>query len=134
MIPVLWVSLESLPLNINGKIDKKALPEPDAAELLSNQYVAPRNELESKLAVIWKEILLVERVGVNDNFFDLGGHSLLVMRLISAVRRELKVELAISTFFELLTIEELANYIKVNQNNFQPELEDYDTNYDTIKL
>ena len=130
MIPVLWVSLESLPLTINGKIDKKMLPDPDASDLLSDQFIAPRTELESRLADIWKEILLVERVGVRDNFFDLGGHSLLVMRLIAAIRRELKVELAISTFFELLTIEELANYIKVNQNGFQVKPE----NYDTIKL
>jgi amino acid adenylation domain-containing protein len=130
MIPVLWVPLESLPLTTNGKINKKALPDPDASDLLSDQFVAPRTDLESRLADIWKEILGVERVGVHDNFFDLGGHSLLVMRLISAIRKELKVELAISTFFELLTIEGLANYIKVNQNIVQKTKE----NYDTIKL
>jgi len=73
---------------------------------------------------------MVERVGIHDNFFELGGHSLLVMRLISSVRRELKIELAITTFFELVTIAELASYIKVNQGGFQAAPE----NYDTIKL
>lgn len=127
MVPGLWVEMEDLPLTPNGKIDKKALPDPDALELLSNQYVAPRTELEIQLADIWKEILSIERVGVQDNFFELGGHSLLVMRLISSIRRELKIELSIATFFELGTIEELANYIKVNQQQDPIILENYDT-------
>ena len=109
------------------KIDRKALPDADASELLHNEYVAPRSELEEKLVEIWKELLQVERVGVKDNFFELGGHSLLVIRLISSIRRELKIEVAISTFFELVTVEQLANYIKVNQQNFQAKLEDVDT-------
>ncbi|MEO6219285.1 MAG: non-ribosomal peptide synthetase, partial [Ginsengibacter sp.] len=130
MIPSLWIELKDFPLTPNGKIDKKAFPEPDVTGFLSNQFVAPRNDLEAKLAGIWKEILKVERVGVYDNFFELGGHSLLVMRLISSIKRELKIDLEISTLFELLTIEELANYIKVTQSNYQAEFE----NYDTIKL
>jgi amino acid adenylation domain-containing protein/non-ribosomal peptide synthase protein (TIGR01720 family)/FkbM family methyltransferase len=130
MVPALWVELEDLPLTPNGKIDRKALPDPDATELLNQRFVAPRNELEEKLAAIWKEILQVEQVGVHDNFFELGGHSLLVMRLISSVRRELKIELAIATFFELVTIEELANYIKVNQLHVPVSFE----NHDTFKL
>jgi acyl carrier protein len=130
MVPALWVELEDLPLTPNGKIDRKALPDPDATELLHQRFVAPRNEVEEKLATIWKEILQVEQVGVHDNFFELGGHSLLVMRLISSVRRELKIELAIATFFELVTIEELANYIKVNQLHVPVSFE----NHDTFKL
>jgi acyl-coenzyme A synthetase/AMP-(fatty) acid ligase len=69
MLPALWVELETLPLSPNGKVDKKALPDPDASELQSNEYVAPRNELEQKLADIWQELLGLERVGINDNFF-----------------------------------------------------------------
>lgn len=130
MIPALWVELEMLPLTPNGKIDRKALPDPDASELLNNEYLAPRNELETRLVAIWKELLQTERVGVRDNFFELGGHSLLVLRLLSSIRKELKVEVAVGTFFELVTIEQLANYIKVNQQSFKPKIE----NYDTIKL
>ena len=92
MVPALWVELESLPLTQNGKIDKKALPDPDASELLSNEYVAPRNETERIIAEIWKELLQVDRVGIHDNFFELGGHSLLAMRVISSIRRELESE------------------------------------------
>ncbi len=127
MIPALWVEIDHLPLTSNGKIDKKSLPEPDAAELLSNEFVAPRNELESKLAEIWKRILGVERVGVRDNFFELGGHSLLIMRLISVVKRDLKVDVPVNALFELFTVEELAKYIKLVQNKHQPQLQEYDT-------
>jgi len=127
MVPGLWMELEDLPLTPNGKTDRKALPDPDVMVLLSNQYIAPRTELEMQLADIWKEILSLEQVGIQDNFFELGGHSLLVMRLISSIRRELKIELSIATFFELGTIEELANYIKVNQQQAPIILENYDT-------
>ncbi|MEO7768781.1 MAG: amino acid adenylation domain-containing protein, partial [Ferruginibacter sp.] len=127
MVPAILVELESLPLTANGKIDRKALPDPDIAEGLSGQYVAPRTEMEIKLAEIWQEVLEVDRVGIHDNFFDLGGHSLLAVRLISMVRKELEIELAINTFFDLPTIEELANYIKLTKNNYQVELEEYDT-------
>jgi acyl-coenzyme A synthetase/AMP-(fatty) acid ligase len=71
MIPAQWVEMESFPVTSSGKIDKKALPDPDASELLSNEYQAPSNETETVLAEVWKELLHVERVGVNDNFFDL---------------------------------------------------------------
>ena len=126
MVPGLWIELTDFPLTANGKIDKKAFPEPNAAEFLSNQFIAPRTELEIRLADMWKEILAIERVGIQDNFFELGGHSLLVMRLISTIKRELKIELPINTFFELLTIEELAKYIKLMQSNYQEVPEDYD--------
>ncbi|MEO7583966.1 MAG: non-ribosomal peptide synthase/polyketide synthase [Ferruginibacter sp.] len=127
MVPGLWVELEDLPLTPNGKVDRKALPDPDALELSGNQYVAPRNKIESQLAEIWKEILVVERVGVHDNFFELGGHSLLVMRLISSIRKELKIELPIASLFELGTIGELASYITVNLQQEPVALENFDT-------
>ena len=127
MIPALWIELENLPLTPNGKIDKKALPDPDVTELLAGEYVAPGNELEEQLVVIWQDLLSLEKIGIRDNFFELGGHSLQVIRMLSAIRKELKVEVAINTFFELATIEGLANYIKVNQQNFKSKIEDYDT-------
>ena len=108
MVPALWVQLETLPLTVNGKIDRKALPDPDASGLESSEYVAPRSEVETKLAEIWQELLDVERVGVQDNFFELGGDSLLAIRLISAIRRELVVEMPISDIFEYPTISLLA--------------------------
>ncbi|MEO7533477.1 MAG: amino acid adenylation domain-containing protein, partial [Ferruginibacter sp.] len=118
MIPQLWVELESMPLTPNGKIDKKALPDPDASELLTNEYVAPRNELEGKLAGIWQELLNQERIGIYDNFFELGGHSLLAMRVISAIRRELEAELAIKALFVNPTIASLAVHLQGQHKEF----------------
>ena len=111
MIPALWVEMESLPLNTSGKINKKALPDIDASELLRNEYIAPRNETEEKLAAIWKDLLNIEQAGINDNFFELGGHSLLAIRLISAIRREFNSEISIKDIFYYPTITELADLI-----------------------
>jgi acyl-coenzyme A synthetase/AMP-(fatty) acid ligase/aryl carrier-like protein len=87
MIPSIWVELESLPLTSNGKIDKKKLPDPDADELLTNEFTAPESNIEKDLAMIWKELLHVERVGIHDNFFELGGDSIITIQLVSRARR-----------------------------------------------
>jgi amino acid adenylation domain-containing protein len=111
MVPSLLVELDHLPLTINGKVDKKALPDPDAAALLANEYVAPRNEAEQQLATIWKELLGVERVGIYDNFFELGGHSLLATRLISILRNRLNAELSIRSLFLYPTVAAQTAYL-----------------------
>jgi acyl carrier protein len=111
MVPSVWIALETMPLTPNGKIDRKALPEPDASGL-ANEYIAPRNELEIKLAKIWEELLKVERVGIHDNFFELGGHSLLAMRVISSVRRQLELEAGIKELFIYPTIASLAAHLR----------------------
>ncbi|MEP7252799.1 MAG: amino acid adenylation domain-containing protein [Ginsengibacter sp.] len=117
MVPVSWVQLDQFPLTSNGKVNKKALPDPGAAQLIANEYVVPRNELESGLAEIWKELLQVDRVGVYDNFFELGGHSLLVIILVSAIRKKLKIELAINDIFIYPTIADFAeNFIEKIKN------------------
>ncbi len=110
MVPTSWVVLEALPLTHNGKIDKKALPEPTLNDL-SNEYIAPTNELETKLANIWSEILQIDQVGVNDNFFELGGHSLLAIRLVSAIRGKLDLTLTINDIFIYPTIAAFANNV-----------------------
>ncbi|RDV11083.1 amino acid adenylation domain-containing protein, partial [Pontibacter diazotrophicus] len=111
MVPSLLVELEEIPLTSNGKVNKKALPEVDASEALTNSYVAPRTETEEKLVAIWQELLQVERVGVEDNFFELGGHSLLATRLQSMVRKALEAELQIKDVFAFPTIAALAQQI-----------------------
>jgi amino acid adenylation domain-containing protein len=92
MVPAAFVALDALPLSPNGKVDRRALPAPDctAAE---ETYVAPRTAVEEVLAGMWMEVLPVERVGVDDDFFDLGGESVLVMRLIAGLRAQLGIEL-----------------------------------------
>ncbi|SEB35211.1 amino acid adenylation domain-containing protein [Tenacibaculum sp. MAR_2009_124] len=108
MVPMLWITLEEMPLTANGKIDKKSLPEPDTSQLSTREYVAPRNEIEKQLVAIWQELLGVEKIGVNDDFFELGGHSLLATRLVSLIRKNLEREIAIRDVFEYTTIASLA--------------------------
>jgi hypothetical protein len=87
MVPAAFVLLEALPLTINGKVDRRSLPEPDTARPdLAEAFVAPRTAEEKALAEIWEKILGVEKVGIHDNFFELGGHSLLATQLISRLR------------------------------------------------
>ncbi|SIT65154.1 MULTISPECIES: non-ribosomal peptide synthetase [Burkholderiaceae] len=111
MMPSAFVRLDAFPLTPNGKLDRRALPEPDDAALAHQAYEAPQGELETTLAAIWAELLGVERVGRHDSFFVLGGHSLLAMRLMSRVRNVLGVELAIRTLFEAPTLAGLARHL-----------------------
>ena len=111
MIPAVFVELVSMPLTANGKIDRKSLPDPDAEELLSSGYLAPRNETEAKLAAIWEDVLEVEQVGVHNDFFELGGHSLLAVRLISAIRKAFVVEMPIGDIFDYPTVALLAQQV-----------------------
>src|SRR5262249_21412208 len=93
MIPAAYVRLEKLPLTANGKVDRKALPAPEAGAYGSNGYEAPIGAMEVAVAGIWTELLKMERVGRQDNFFELGGHSLLATQFVSRVRETFKVEL-----------------------------------------
>ena len=99
MVPSHLLFLERMPLSPNGKLDRRALPKPDTS-LSQQAYRAPRSELEQRVAAIWKEILEVERVGLDDNFFELGGHSLLATRVISRVRQELSIDVSLKSLFE----------------------------------
>ncbi|GAA0644495.1 hypothetical protein GCM10010174_79340 [Kutzneria viridogrisea] len=109
MVPSLFVPLESLPLTQNGKLDTKALPDPlEAARVNQTEYVAPRTDTETVLAAIWADVLGVDRVGVSDDFFLIGGHSLAVTRVISKIRAELGSEVPIRWLFDAPTIAGLA--------------------------
>ncbi len=112
MVPLHWLWLDRLPLNANGKLDRKALPALEIGQLHSQDYLAPRNELESTLAGIWAEVLKVERVGVQDNFFELGGHSLLATQIASRVQKTLQRDVPLRAMFECSTVAELAEYIE----------------------
>ncbi|MBO9205113.1 MULTISPECIES: amino acid adenylation domain-containing protein, partial [Niastella] len=108
MVPSLLVRLKSIPLNPNGKIDRKLLAEMDMTGALTSEYVAPRNETEQLLAAIWQDLLDIPQVGMHDNFFELGGHSLMAIRVISAVRKQWNREIAIREIFDHPTIAGLA--------------------------
>lgn len=111
MIPAYFVLLEKLPLNPNGKVDLKQLPEPGAAAG-GGAYVAPRDTLEEELAAIWQEVLGVRNVGIDDHFFRLGGHSLKAAQLTLKVYREFHVDLQLAEFFEAPHIRGMAEIIR----------------------
>ncbi len=109
MLPSIFVQLSNLPLTVNGKVDRKGLPVPNY-DLLGgkHRYIAPRTPLEQILADAWKNVLGIERLGVDDNFFELGGHSLLAMRVVSIIAKQLNREVLVKWVFENQTIQQLA--------------------------
>ncbi|WP_287815496.1 phosphopantetheine-binding protein, partial [Pseudomonas sp.] len=110
MVPRHWQALDQLPLNANGKLDRKALPALAFGTAL--QYQAPSSDLERTLAGIWAEVLGAERVGVTDNFFDLGGHSLLATQIASRVQQALQRNVPLRAMFECSTVQALARHIE----------------------
>ncbi|MEA5505986.1 amino acid adenylation domain-containing protein [Halotia wernerae UHCC 0503] len=116
MVPSAFVLLEKLPLTPNGKVDRRALPIPDQTDSnIGTNYIAPRTPVEEQLAIIWTELLKVKQVGIEDNFFDLGGHSLLLTQLIFQIRQTWKIELPLSSLLEMPTIASLAQSIETAQ-------------------
>jgi acyl carrier protein len=109
MIPSAFVVLDSLPLTPSGKVDRLALPAPDAANGSgADAYVAPRTPVEEAVAAIWADVLGIERVGADDDFFALGGHSLLATQIIAQIRSNLSVNLPLHSLFTAPTVATLA--------------------------
>ena len=115
MVPSVFMMLEALPLTSNGKVDRKALPQPDEGHLNHAEYEAPVGETEIILAGIWQSLLGVELIGRQDNFFTLGAHSLLAVRLISLVQQNLDRQLGLKTLFENPVLELLAQALDTSQ-------------------
>ena len=109
MLPSLFFTLDAMPLGPNGKIDRHALPAPERRHRESSRrFVGPRTPLEQQLAAIWADVLGTERIGVDDNFFDLGGHSLAATQVISRMRKTLDLDLPLRSFFEAPTLAAIA--------------------------
>jgi amino acid adenylation domain-containing protein len=112
MVPSAWVTLEALPLTANGKVDRKALPAPDSQRPeLSSAYIAPRSAIEGDIAAVWQEVLGIENAGVNDNFFDLGGHSLQAVQVHGKLRAKFGKNLLLFELFQFPTIAAMAKRI-----------------------
>jgi amino acid adenylation domain-containing protein len=111
MVPAAYVKLEQFPLTPNGKLDRKALPDPGVQAYAGRGYEAPRGEVEETLARIWAQLLKVERVGRNDNFFELGGHSLLVITLVERINLDFDVQVTLSDIFLNALLYQLAGKI-----------------------
>jgi len=113
MIPVAFVRLETLPLTPNGKVDRRALPAPELGQLRQAEPVAPpRSEVEKQVTALWQELLQLEQVSIHDNFFILGGHSLLTVQLVMQIKQRFAVALSLKHFFAGPTIAQLAAQIE----------------------
>ncbi len=111
MVPSIIVVLPSLPLSPNGKLDRKALPEPDFSPETRRQESTPRNDIERQLAGIWSGLLGLDSVGIHDNFFELGGHSLLVMQMLFQIRTTFGEQLSVHSIFNAPTISQLSKLL-----------------------
>jgi tyrocidine synthetase-3 len=117
MVPAYFMVLEKMPLNPNGKVDRKALPEPDLTS--KNNYVPPQNDTETRLAEIWAEVLGVDKkkVSIHDNFFLSGGHSLKATTLIGKIHKAFRVEIPIAEIFKQPTIKNISRYIEQSKES-----------------
>jgi acyl carrier protein len=121
MVPSAFVLLDRLPLNQNGKVDKKALPAPGAPGGSGRDRVPPRGPVEEAVAAVWKDVLGLESVSVHDNFFDLGGHSMLAARLLGRLHDAFAVDVPLRSLFQQPTVAGLAEVIQALQWIEQPE-------------
>jgi amino acid adenylation domain-containing protein len=118
MIPACFVEIEKIPLNSNSKLDRKALPQPlDSDFHIGGEYVAPDNDLQRIIAEIWQDVLGKEKVGIQDNFFDIGGNSLDFVKVGSKLKAKLNEEMAVVTLFTYPTISSLAHYLSRDREN-----------------
>ncbi len=125
MIPSYFIYLDEIPLTVNGKVDRKALPEPDGNINLGTEYVAPTNEIEMKLASFWREVLGLEKVGINDNFFELGGDSIKAIQILARLN-QIGINITVKDIFRHKTIKNLlknVNYTKEKEIISQKEVE-----------
>ena len=111
MVPALYIPIERIPLNANGKVQRRNLPNP--AQFWSvKEYVAPRTEMETAIAAIWQSVLKIEQISVDENFFDVGGHSLLAIQIVSRVKERYDVEFTMRRLMEVASIEGMASYVE----------------------
>jgi amino acid adenylation domain-containing protein len=115
MLPGMIIEMESFPANINGKLDVKALPAPNERLAITKEYVAPTNETEEELQAIWQQLLGLTRISITDNFFQVGGDSLTVLKLRQRIQEELRVEVNVVDLFSHTTIRDFAAFISQNQ-------------------
>ncbi|MGW8959227.1 amino acid adenylation domain-containing protein [Paenibacillus sp. NPDC055715] len=112
MVPSYFVQMEQLPLTPNGKVDRRALPQPEGSVSSGAEYVPPQNQLQIQLVSIWKDVLELDRIGIKDNFFEAGGHSLRATHVISLIHKELHKNVQLKDLFQHPTIEQLAHVIE----------------------
>jgi aryl carrier-like protein len=134
MVPSVLIWLDALPLTPNGKVDRRALPAPTGARpYLANEYVPPRNPVEKALAESWGEVLGLEKVGIDDNFFIIGGDSMRIVQAISRAQR-LRVTFSVYQLYQCQTIRELAQVAVVSEPSMSEEPPPHQENEDEAEL
>jgi acyl carrier protein len=113
MLPSIFIFLERLPISANGKLDRSALPDPpENRPELDTAYVPPKSRLEHRLAEMWSEIFSLDRIGIHDDFFALGGDSLMATRLVSRIQQVFRIALPMSSVFTAPTVYQLALWLR----------------------
>jgi acyl carrier protein len=132
------VILDALPLTPNGKVDRRGLPKPDQTRLdVEANYVAPHTQVERTIAAVWQEVLHLENIGIHDNFFEIGGHSLIATQIISRLRQVFQMDLSVRTLFEAPTIASFAEcceILKGTVQKLQDSFDIYDGEYEEIEI
>ncbi|MCB2354693.1 non-ribosomal peptide synthetase [Clostridium estertheticum] len=131
MIPSYFIYIDEIPLTQNGKVDKKALPDP---KVDSNELVLPRNKLEEKLLKIWRKVIGTEKIGVKDGFFDLGGNSINAQRIINLIYKNFNVRLNIRKLYSNSSVENVARYIEDNPNMYCGEVTSVELQQSSVKF
>ncbi|GAB1537675.1 hypothetical protein NUACC21_03250 [Scytonema sp. NUACC21] len=115
MVPTAFIFLNTLPLTSNGKVNRRVLPLPENYSTQNNLYVAPKTELQQTIADTWQTVLGIEKVSINDNFFDLGGHSLLISQVNAQLREKLQRDISVVEMFQYPSISSLAEHLSKEQ-------------------
>ena len=127
MLPSIFVKMDTMPLTPNGKIDRKSLPSPKMERPeLSQELILPQDELQKSLSLFWGKVLKIDKIGIDDNFFDLGGDSLLSVQLVTLLEKEMKTDIPVVKFFQYPTIRSFAEYIeskKISKRDMQDRSE-----------
>jgi amino acid adenylation domain-containing protein/thioester reductase-like protein len=114
MVPSFFIEMKVLPLTANGKVNRKALPLPEASKHTSDEFVVPSNDTQEKLVKIWQELIEIDKVGVHDDFFEIGGHSLIATKMIKMVKDIFDLEITVADIFNFSTVSELAEIIQAH--------------------
>jgi acyl carrier protein len=128
MVPSGWMVLSRLPLTPNGKLDRNALPAPHGRPEDMADYIAPRTELERRIAAAWAEVLHLDQVGARDNFFELGGHSLIATQIAARIGAMLSIDMPMRLLFEFPTVEQLSAQVEgIRHESLLHDLEGHDS-------
>ena len=133
MVPAYYIILDRIPLSFNGKVDRKQLPDPFENAILLEEYCAPTNEVQQRIYSIWVSILGVERIGIYDNFFDIGGNSLTLIEMESQLNEHFNNKIKVTDIFKYPTISKLSSYIQSSQNEPIKEVDYKDKVLDMFK-